>query len=90
MYTKNYPENCRHNTMNLNKDSSTSKMNLDIISPQKSYLSYSESLEKFTAVVEMINSNKLSKSNAFENRMINFITDIFKGIEENKKDSETI
>ena len=76
--------------MNLNKDSSTSKMNLDIISPQKSYLSYSESLEKFTAVVEMINSNKLSKSNAFENRMINFITDIFKGIEENKKDSETI
>ena len=53
-------------------------------------LNLSESLEKFTTVVELLSSNKLSKANAFENRMIDSISDIFRGLQEEKKDTETI
>lgn len=74
--------------MNLNTDSHMA-MASNLQSPFSS-LSTTQSLERFTKVVELLHSNKLSKNNAFEHRMIDFIENVFKSIEESKGDTESI
>jgi Barren protein. len=77
--------------MNLNEDLGEGillQMNSKTLN--KKNHSSSNSLEKFTSVVEMLTSNKLSKNNAFENRMIDNIFEIFHTLETKTEDSETI
>jgi Condensin complex subunit 2 len=49
-----------------------------------------EALEKFSTIVDLVNTKKLTKINAFENRIIDLVAEIFKGLEKNNKDPETV
>ena len=52
--------------------------------------SNTEALEKFSTVVQMLNANKVTKSNAFENRMIDYIADIFTNLGASNSGSESV
>ena len=49
-----------------------------------------ESLENFSRAIEMLNSNKVTKMNAFEYRMIDYIGEIFQGLDRANNESETV
>ena len=49
-----------------------------------------EAFERFTSIVEMLHTNKVTKANAFENRMIDYLSDIFRNLDKNAQDPETI
>ncbi|OMJ76217.1 hypothetical protein SteCoe_24474 [Stentor coeruleus] len=70
--------------------SSTQRFNQETGTNQSYQASKSAALSKFTNLVELLHSNKVSKTNAFENRMVNFISDLFKSIDQSSLDSESI
>lgn len=70
--------------------SSAQRFNQETGMNQSYQASKSAALSKFTNVVELLHSNKVSKTNAFENRMVDFISDLFKSIEQTSSDSESI
>jgi condensin complex subunit 2 len=45
-------------------------------------------LDKFTNVVELLHSNKINKSNAFELRIMDYINDVFRGVDGEQLDRE--
>jgi condensin complex subunit 2 len=59
-------------------------------SAQTTYTQFNEPLEKFTSTIEMVCSNKVSKSNAFENRILDMIGDVFARLQTTTEESETI
>ncbi|CAG9314239.1 unnamed protein product [Blepharisma stoltei] len=57
---------------------------------QSAQLDTSEALDRFTKVVEMLHTNKVNKSNAFELRIMDYISEVFKGVEAQSKDTEFV
>lgn len=49
-----------------------------------------DALERFTNVIELLHSNKITKMNAFDNRIMDQISTIFKSIENTTTNNETL